>query len=176
MAKKPVKKPAKKPPKEKAKEGRKSLYQPHIAEEAYRLCLLGARDIDLAGCFGVSVTTISNWKLAHVEFLEAITRGKHQADGFIACALYERAKGAEWQEEVAVKYKVSRDKEAVKVITVTRRVPPDTPACIFWLKNRQRKAWRDKVDYSQLNEKRANEPQRVTFKMDRDIEKEEKDA
>lgn len=157
--------------------GRKSLYLPDYAEEAYRLCLLGARDIDLAGCFGVHVDTIQEWKKVHPEFSDAIARGKHRADSHIACALYERAKGAEWKEEMAVKYKTGKGtQEAVRVITVTRRAPPDTQACVFWLKNRQRKAWKDKVDYVQLNDKKADEPQRVTFKMDRDIEQEEKDC
>ena len=30
---------------------------------------------------------------------------------------------------------------------VTEEVAPDTTACIFWLKNRQREHWRDKTEH-----------------------------
>jgi hypothetical protein len=36
------------------------------------------------------------------------------------------------------------DKE-VRIVTYTERMPPDTTACIFWLKNRNPEEWRDKV-------------------------------
>ena len=37
------------------------------------------------------------------------------------------------------------DGEIVRT-TVRRHYPPDVTACIFWLKNRQREHWRDKVE------------------------------
>jgi hypothetical protein len=34
----------------------------------------------------------------------------------------------------------------VNAIPTTKHYLPDTTACIFWLKNRRPKEWRDKVD------------------------------
>ena len=31
-------------------------------------------------------------------------------------------------------------------VPYVEHVPPDTTACIFWLKNRRREDWRDRVD------------------------------
>jgi len=35
--------------------------------------------------------------------------------------------------------------KAVRIVTYTERMPPDTTACIFWLKNRWPEQWRDKT-------------------------------
>lgn len=34
----------------------------------------------------------------------------------------------------------------ITVTPLTKHYPPDTTACIFWLKNRKPKDWRDKVE------------------------------
>ncbi len=33
------------------------------------------------------------------------------------------------------------------IVPTVKHYPPDTTACIFWLKNRQRDRWRDKQDH-----------------------------
>lgn len=134
--------------------GRPSSYQPEYAEQAYQQCLLGATDATLAEFFGVAESTIYEWKKQYPEFCEAIKSGKAPADGNVASALYERATGAEWVEEQAIKVKTVQyeggkrviEEERVEVVEVTRRAPPDTTAAIFWLKNRRPDAWRDKQD------------------------------
>jgi hypothetical protein len=40
--------------------GRKSLYREQYAEQAFKLCLLGAKDEELANFFGVAVKTLFN--------------------------------------------------------------------------------------------------------------------
>lgn len=126
---------------EKKKIGRPSKYKSEFAEQARKLCLLGATDEELADFFEVSSDTIHEWKKVHNEFSESIKKGKIQADSEIADKLYHRASGYEHQED---------DIRAVNgeiVITPTiKHYPPDTTAAIFWLKNRQKAKWRDRQE------------------------------
>ncbi len=127
--------------------GRPTLYREEYAEQAYKLCLLlGATDADLAAFFDVTEATVNNWKDQYPEFFESVKRGKAPADMHIAQKLFHRAEGAEWEEEQAIKVKTGPHTETVEVVTVKRAAPPDTTAMIFWLKNRQSKKWRDKID------------------------------
>lgn len=137
----------------KSKGGRPSSYLPEYNEVVFRLALLGAIDSDIADALGVSVATITNWKKNNPEFLASLKKGKRIADTVIANALYERAKGAEWIEEAAIKCKDVTyedgkrvEREHVEVVPLRKAAPPDTTACIFWLKNRDHKDWRDKQE------------------------------
>lgn len=121
--------------------GRPTLYREEYAEQAYKLCLLGADDARLADFFGVAESTINNWKLANPEFLESLKKGKTQADAEIAHALYHRAKGYSHPE---VEVKVI-GQEIVKVDLV-KHYPPDTGAAMAWLKNRAGGYWRDRQE------------------------------
>lgn len=121
--------------------GRPTKYQAEYAEQAYKLCLLGATDAKLADFFGVSEQTVNAWKTAHPKFLESITRGKDSADAEIAEALFHRAKGYS-HPEVDIRVVAS---EIVQTRLV-KHYPPDTPAASLWLRNRQPALWRDKVD------------------------------
>lgn len=136
--------------------GRPSLYKPEYAEQVLKLCLLGATDKDIADFFEVCEATINNWKLAHPEFVAQLKAGKKQADIHIASKLFNRAEGARWTEQVAVKIKVEyydeatgkkiRTEERVEVIDLLKGAAPDTTAIIFWLKNRDPRGWRDKQE------------------------------
>lgn len=123
--------------------GRPSKYDPaKTPEQAYKLCLLGATDKELADFFGVSEQTLNNWKSQHPEFLESLNRGKVDADARVAQSLYHRALGYEHPDtDIRVV-----NGEIVMTPTV-KRYPPDTVAAIFWLKNRQRGKWRDKIEH-----------------------------
>jgi hypothetical protein len=68
--------------------GRNSLYCEDYADQAFKLCLLGAIDEELADFFGVSIATIYNWKNEHPAFLEATIAGKVKADAEVAHSLY----------------------------------------------------------------------------------------
>lgn len=123
------------------KEGRPSKYKPEFADQARKLCLLGSTDKDLAEFFEVCEATINNWKIEFPEFLESIKRGKDQADADVADRLYQRAMGYE-HDEVDIKMFAG---QVIK--TPIRKVyAPDPTAAIFWLKNRQKAKWRDKVE------------------------------
>lgn len=156
-------------------DGNNTKYRPEYCELAYKFCLLGAKDIDLADLFKVTEKTIIFWKDSHPEFLQAINEGKHIADAKVAESLYNRACGAKYKEQVAVKVKKGQYEEEVQVVEVERSDPPDTNAARFWLTNRQRNAWRNSIQHTDANAAEAEKPQQITFKMDRDIEKEERD-
>jgi DNA-binding XRE family transcriptional regulator len=120
---------------------RPSSYKAEYAEQARKLCLLGATDKELADFFEVSEQTVNAWKSAHAEFLESIKKGKSQADSEVADKLYRRACGYEHPE---VDLRVVNG-EIVET-PITKIYAPDTVAAIFWLKNRQRGKWRDKIE------------------------------
>lgn len=162
-------------PKKHTSGGRAPKFSPEFVRQAEGLCLLGAVDKDLADVFGVNERTINRWKRQHPKFCQAIKRGKEIADAEIARALYERARGFEFQEEVVLKCKrPGRDAgEELQTITITRKLPPDTIACFFWLKNRQSKVWGDKSKVAAQPPRKGPVP--ITFKMDRDIRKENAD-
>lgn len=121
--------------------GRPILYKEEYAEQAYKLCLLGATDSELADFFFVTETTINNWKKNYVEFFESVTRGKVQADAEIANSFYNRAKGFEIDSE-----KIFQSDGLIIRADTKTYFPPDAGAALNWLKNRQPKKWRDKTE------------------------------
>lgn len=139
--------------------GRPSAYKQEYAKIAKSLCLLGATDKQMADAFGVSETTINNWKHQHEEFSCALKEGKLFADANVAQALYNRALGYEHEaDDIKVV-------EGSIVITPTiKRYPPDATSAIFWLKNRQPEIWRDKPE-SNEDESDAGKPFNITFNV-----------
>ena len=120
--------------------GRPSDYDSEkTPKQAKKACLMGATDKDLADFFGVSETTINNWKNEHPEFLESIREGKDVADAKVAKSLYERALGYEHPE-----VHVSNYQGKITLTELTKHYPPETTAAILWLKNRQSGKWRDR--------------------------------
>ena len=120
--------------------GRPSSYKPENAEQARRLCLLGATDRELADFFEVNPTTIYAWQRAHPEFSKSIMRGKILADAEVASKLFERACGYVHE---AVKMYRGEDGGVIKV-PYEVHYPPDTRAASLWLRNRQPHRWRDR--------------------------------
>lgn len=121
--------------------GRPSAFKPEYVELVYNYCLLGADDKQLAGFFGVAESTINLWKKKFPDFAAAMTRGKMAADATVAEALFKRATGYSCPET-----KVIVVDGAVVTADTIKHFPPDTTACIFWLKNRQPKLWKDRVE------------------------------
>lgn len=121
--------------------GRPTKYKDEYAEQAYKLCLLGFVDTELAEFFEVSEATINNWKSEHPEFLESIKRGKDNADMEVAHNLYRGTADRTVVETQAIKIKVGKDEEDVKVVEVERVIPADFRNQSLWLRNRRRKNW-----------------------------------
>jgi len=123
--------------------GRPSAFRLEYVEQARKLCMIGATDVELAHAFGVSLATLKNWKGRHPDFLAAL-KAKAEADGNVVVSLYRRAMGYSHE---AVKIFADPKTGREKIVTYTERYPPDTTACIFWLKNRQREQWRDRQEH-----------------------------
>jgi len=121
-----------------AKVGRPSKFDAIKCEQAEKLCKLGATDKELADFFSVAEATINEWKRNFPEFSASLTRGKAIADAEVASKLYHRAIGYEHPE-----VHVSNYQGEITLTPLTKFYPPDTTACIFWLKNRRKDVWRD---------------------------------
>lgn len=124
------------------REFQKSLYKPEYAEQAAKLCLLGATDRELAEFFEVTILTIYRWQSAHKEFFKALERGKAAADARVERSLFSRATGYTFESE-----KIVTVDNTVQRVPTLEHIPPDVTACIFWLKNRKPKDWRDKTEH-----------------------------
>lgn len=134
--------------------GRPTDYRPEYDEQAYKLCLLGHTDEDLAGFFETTEQTINNWKRQYPSFFESLKRGKEIADAEVVSSLYRRATGYQYDEvtfekiddklslEITPDTMITQDAYRKKI--VVKQLPPDTGAALSWLKNRQPKRWRDK--------------------------------
>lgn len=136
--------------------GRPSAFKPEFIEQVYKLALLGLKDTEIAKFFDVKEQTINNWKIKYPDFFESLKKGKLDADGEVVKSLYNRALGSKITVQQAIKVKnvyyengkkVS-ETEDVKTVELIQEVPPDTTACIFWLKNRRPAEWRDKVEHA----------------------------
>ena len=117
--------------------GRPTKYKDEYADQAFKFCLLGATNDQLAQMFDVGITTIERWIDAHEEFRGAIRKGKHVADAEIASSLYHRAKGYEHDD-----LHISNYQGDITKTEIVKRYPPDTAAAFIWLKNRA--GWTDK--------------------------------
>lgn len=123
--------------------GRPLKYLPDYTDQAFKLCLLGATDIEIADFFDVAESTINNWKHEHEEFSVALKKGKALADANVANKLYQKATGYSHTDEKIF----NNNGEAMRVETV-KHYPPDTTACIYWLNNRTRRnnqSWSNKI-------------------------------
>jgi hypothetical protein len=137
-------------------EGRPTKYKEEFNVQAYKLCLLGHTDKELAEFFEVSEDTIYEWKKVHPEFSEAVTRGKTIADAEVAHSFHKRAIGYKYDEvtfeKIGEKEEVEDPDDLIKSVElykkkiVTKEVAPDPGAALNWLKNRQPAKWRDKQE------------------------------
>ena len=121
--------------------GRPTKYKEEYNEQARKLCLLGATDEELASFFEVNEDTIYEWKNTHQKFSDSIKSGKELADATVAESLFKRATGYEHNDIDIKMY----EGEIIQT-PIVKHYPPDTGAMVFWLKNRQRKNWKDRQD------------------------------
>lgn len=126
---------------------RPSKYDPKFDDMAYKLCLLGATDKDIADILEVNQDTVNEWKKVHPSFSESLKKGKAIADANVADRLYQRAMGFEHDsEEIKVVSLGGKEGSEIERVPIRKIYPPDPTAAIFWLKNRQPAQWRDKQE------------------------------
>lgn len=102
----------------------------------------GLTDEQLANNMGIATGTLYEWKKRFPEIYDALKKNKLLADIEVENALYKSAIGYEY-DEVKEEYELG---VLTKRIVTRKVVQPNTTAQIFWLKNRQPEAWRDKQE------------------------------
>ncbi len=122
--------------------GSPTKYRKAYDEQAYKLCLLGCVDSELAEFFEVEESTINNWKLEFPSFLESLRRGKKIANAEVAASLFKRATGFEKKDSVKI-FMPANSKTPVYA-KYTEYFPPDASAAFRFLMNREPEKWRDK--------------------------------
>ena len=133
--------------------GRPTKYEPkyHIPW-AKGLLRRGATIKELAEEFDVNVSTVYEWSYKHPEFSEVLKEDRQLADFAVEESLYRRAMGTKVTEKrTIVTAGADGESHPSRIEIVEKELPPDSTACIFWLKNRNPKLWRDKQDI-QVNE------------------------
>lgn len=116
----------------------------------------GLFDDQIAKNMGVSEATLYNYKRQYPEIANAFKKGKEVVDIEVENALFKKALGYNAVVMKAFKLKDIIYENGKKVSETERieyaeeevHIPADTTAQIFWLKNRKRMQWRDKVEYS----------------------------
>lgn len=116
----------------------------------------GLVDGQIAKNMGVSEATLYNYKNKYPEIRQALQKGKEVVDIEVENALFKKAIGYNTIVRKAFKLKDVVYGENGKKVSENERIeyaeeeihiPADTTAQIFWLKNRKKTQWRDKVEY-----------------------------
>ena len=140
-------KPKKKSTKKKNKGGRPSKIDV-IPDGIFKaLYETGLTDMQVSKLTEVDESTLNRWKKKNNGFYKSLKEGKKIADDAVVKSLFKRACG--YKAELKRSMVVSDGKDAgshLEYGIVEQEFAPDTTACIFWLKNRIPKEWRDKVN------------------------------
>lgn len=130
---------------------RPSKFKPEFIQQAEKLCRLGATDLEIADFFEIDVRTLYRWKGDNEAFCQALKVGKDVADERVERSLFARANGYE-HEEVDIRVVGG----GIVQTPIRKFYPPDTTACIFWLKNRKAGEWREKQEVEHSGELRVS--------------------
>lgn len=106
----------------------------------------GLTNVQIAANMGIAERTITEWIARFPAIDAALKKGKEPVDTQVENALLKRALGYDYEETITEVEDLGGGKTKKHVKRVTRHVPPDTTAQIFWLKNRKPKQWRDKME------------------------------
>lgn len=121
--------------------GRPSTFNEQIKNVIINLYKEGKTNQQVADCIGVHRRTLDFWKAKDAEFLRTINEIKDLPDKLIEATLFQKACGYSHKEE-----KVFCSEGQIITHDTTKQYPPDTASMIFWLKNRQPKRWREKME------------------------------
>ena len=103
----------------------------------------GLTDEQIYKNLGISKDTFYTYKKKYSDFSDCLKKGKEVADIEVENALYKRAIGYKYKE-VIKEVKEVDGKKSTYIKEVTKEIPGDVGAQIFWLKNRKSNAWKDK--------------------------------
>jgi hypothetical protein len=123
----------------------KVAFKADYTRMAGTLAKYGFTDEHLGEIFNVSAQTVRNWKKHHPAFAFAL-KGKVAADGKVEMALFARATGYSHDEVDIRTVAVGGGVSKIVKTPIIKHYPPDTTACIFWLKNRKPSEWRERQE------------------------------
>lgn len=126
--------------------------KPHISDWLTPEALLrltawardGLTDVQIFHNMGIGKSTFYDWQNKAPEMRDALKKGKETVDIEVENALLRKATGYECTETKTV----TLPDGGTRTETVTKHIPPDTVAIIYWLKNRKPEKWRDKPEAS----------------------------
>ena len=128
---------------------------------------------EIAREVGVARSTMIKWVAENPELSVALNEGRGTADSKVEDSLYKKALGYTVTEKKTI---AGTDKnggqQTVRVEIIEREVPPDTTACIFWLKNRMSGIWREQNNIV-LNSSDDEARKEVAEIIDRIVKKDE---
>ena len=87
----------------------------------------GFTERDLADVMNIALETLEEWKSAHDELVEALRRGRQEANSAVEASLIQLALGFEYQEELILR--------SGRKAALTRYQPPDIKAIEYYLEN-----------------------------------------
>jgi len=123
--------------------GRPSSYPSIDLDMVTKLSKLGMTNEQMAGYFDICIKTWYNYQRENPEFLQAIQKGKADADELVEQSLFQQAIGFTHPED-----KIFYDNQIGKVVVVptVKRYRGDTAAAFIWLKNRRPDRWKDRAE------------------------------
>lgn len=130
----------------KEKGGPSTIFLPDHLDLARRIALQGYTDEEVARMYGFSPDIMEAWRDLYPDFNKAIEEGRTHCDAEVVRALYQRATGYDYNDEVAVGGKNPQ------VLTLKRHAVPDVDAIKYWTKNRRKDQWKDKHDHQVKSE------------------------
>jgi hypothetical protein len=110
---------------------------------------LGATDPEIAKALGIGLAAFNVWKGKHPEIMESLRLGKEPPDQRVKRSLYQRAVGySQVENDIRTITLPNGGGSEIVITPVIKHYPPDTTACIFWLKNRMPEEFRTNPEES----------------------------
>lgn len=107
----------------------------------------GLNDMQIYAKLGIKKSAFYKYQANHIDFAEALKRGRKPVDTLVENALLKRALGYDYDEKTTeIEIGEDGNPDVTKVRTTKKSMPPDVGAATFWLKNRKKSAWRDKQE------------------------------
>ena len=102
----------------------------------------GLTELQIAKNLGIGMSTLSEYKLQHLELAEALKKGRAIIVVEIENALVKRALGSTY-EEIKTSIRMIGGVETKYTEKTKKYALPDVGACCFLLKNKDRGNWSD---------------------------------
>ena len=130
--------------------GRKGKFEEWLTDDGLLRLQGWARDgltnIQIAANMCVAERTFTEWVARFPAISAALKKGKEPVDTQVENALLKRALGYDYEETITEVEEYPGGKTKRHVRKVTKHVPADVTAQIYWLKCRKPKQWREKVE------------------------------